>query len=275
VSSLAQRVVTAVVLLAVLLAAIFLLSPQRLALALVAVVLPAGYEWGRLCGLGGTYALVYALLTGAAAFVAGSSAAVASLAEMPSPAVLLCGVAALFWALVATPWVIGRWPARPRSMLLAVGALVLASATAALVLLHARSPWVLLAAMAAVFIADTAAFFAGRRFGRRKLAPAVSPGKTWEGVGGALVAVALYAIVCAHLAAGSGAARPIALWIAAGLVLTAFAIVGDLFESWLKREAGVKDSGRLLPGHGGVLDRIDALLAAMPPAALAAGVLLR
>jgi len=128
--------------------------------------------------------------------------------------------------------------------------------------------------MAIVWIADTAAFFAGRRFGRRKLAPRISPGKSWEGAAGGLAAVALYALLLVPLASrvradaapGAGA---IVLWIGFAVAVAALSIIGDLHESLLKRRAGVKDSGTLLPGHGGVLDRTDALLAAMPPVALA------
>jgi len=152
---------------------------------------------------------------------------------------------------------------------------VLVGAWVALVELQARSPWLVLAAMGVVWIADTAAYFAGRRFGRRKLAPRVSPGKTWEGVYGALFAVALYALALAPLAqragfeGASGTATTLA-FVVVVMLLAAVSVVGDLFESLLKRQAGVKDSGSLLPGHGGVLDRVDALLAAMPFAALAA-----
>jgi phosphatidate cytidylyltransferase len=133
----------------------------------------------------------------------------------------------------------------------------------------------LLAMMAIVWIADTAAYFTGRRFGRRKLAPSISPGKTWEGVYGALAAVAIYALLLLSLAAAAGSTRPLdaiaaAIWVALTLLLTGLSIIGDLFESQLKRQRGVKDSGAILPGHGGVLDRIDALTAAMPPAALIA-----
>jgi phosphatidate cytidylyltransferase len=129
--------------------------------------------------------------------------------------------------------------------------------------------------MAIVWLADTAAYFAGRRFGRRKLAPQISPGKTWEGVYGALVAVAVYALLLLPLARRAGYeggfdARAIVAWIAFAIALGALSIVGDLHESLLKRRAGVKDSGAILPGHGGVLDRTDALLAAMPPVAVAA-----
>jgi phosphatidate cytidylyltransferase len=146
--------------------------------------------------------------------------------------------------------------------------------------LQSRSPGLLLALMAIVWVADTAAYFAGRRFGKRKLAPSISPGKTWEGVYGALIAVALYALALLPFAARagySGALLPAAAtaWVVLVLLLAAVSIVGDLFESQLKRQRGVKDSGKLLPGHGGILDRIDALVAALPPAALIAHYLIR
>ena len=161
-----------------------------------------------------------------------------------------------------------------------IGWLVLIATWMALVELQARSPALLLAFMAVVWIADTAAYFTGRRFGRRKLAPSISPGKTWEGVWGALSATGAYALLLLALAPSAGLREPrsiavAALWLALVLLLTAMSIVGDLFESQLKRQRGVKDSGNLLPGHGGVLDRIDALLAAMPPAALIAHYLVR
>ena len=135
------------------------------------------------------------------------------------------------------------------------------------VVLH-RSPALLLALLAVIWIADSAAYFAGRRFGRRKLAPGISPGKTWEGVGGAFAAVLLYALFLDRVVLPDvPGLRGGAVFLLVTL-MTALGIVGDLFESWMKRQAGVKDSGTLLPGHGGVLDRIDALTAAAPFAAL-------
>ena len=133
--------------------------------------------------------------------------------------------------------------------------------------------------MAIVWIADTAAYFAGRRFGRHKLAPQISPGKTWEGAYGAMFAVVAYALLLLPLASSAQSApavdaASVTLWVLFAIALTALSIVGDLHESLLKRRAGVKDSGALLPGHGGVLDRTDALLAAMPPVALAASAFL-
>ena len=134
--------------------------------------------------------------------------------------------------------------------------------------------------MAIVWIADSAAYFAGRRFGRHKLAPAISPGKTWEGVYGAMFAVGAYALALLPLADKSGYARAlsagaIAVWVALVVLLALLSVSGDLFESLLKRQRGVKDSGNVLPGHGGVLDRIDALTAAMPAAALVAHYVIR
>jgi len=145
---------------------------------------------------------------------------------------------------------------------------VLVPAWLATVLLQGR-PGQLLALMAVVWVADTAAYFAGRRFGRNKLAPGISPGKTWEGVFGALAGVTVYYLLLVRFAPtllGGFGFLPGLILVG---VLAALGVVGDLFESWMKRVAGVKDSGKLLPGHGGVLDRIDALTASLPLAALA------
>ena len=130
--------------------------------------------------------------------------------------------------------------------------------------------------MAVVWIADTAAYFTGRKFGRRKLAPSISPNKSWEGVWGGMAAVALYALLLhsrsrrRRVTAGREAWCTAFAFVLFVVLLGAVSVVGDLYESMLKRQAGVKDSGSLLPGHGGVLDRIDALLSAMPLAAIAA-----
>jgi phosphatidate cytidylyltransferase len=133
----------------------------------------------------------------------------------------------------------------------------------------------LLSALALVWIADTAAYFAGKRWGRTKLAPKISPGKTWAGVGGAMSAVLILALAAALLAPGWPLFStrllqrlPVAIGLFLLCTLVALSIVGDLFESLLKRQVGAKDSGKSLPGHGGVLDRIDALLPVLPAAAL-------
>ena len=113
-----------------------------------------------------------------------------------------------------------------------------------------------------IWVADSAAYFSGKRFGRHKLAPLVSPGKTWEGVAGAALATVLFALLTAYLLAFDR--REVLLFVVLALCTLAFSILGDLIESLFKRRAGVKDSSRLLPGHGGILDRIDSLMAAAP-----------
>lgn len=273
---LATRVATAVVLVPPVLVALFALPPIGWAWGVLAVVLLAALEWGRLAGFGAGARLAYAAALG----VPGAALLVASPPAAPAGwpggiLVVACGLATLFWLAVALPWVVRRWPTRSRAALALAGAVVLLGVWIALVELQTRSPWLVLAAMAIVWIADTAAYFAGRAFGRRKLAPQVSPGKTWEGVWGGLVAVAIYAaalVPFARAAGYEGPAGPLAIvaWITLAVALALLSVLGDLYESWLKRQAGVKDSGTLLPGHGGILDRVDALLAAMPPAALAA-----
>jgi phosphatidate cytidylyltransferase len=133
------------------------------------------------------------------------------------------------------------------------------------------APAQLLLALGLVWIADTAAYLAGRAFGRRKLAPSISPGKTWEGAAGAAGATLIYAIICALPGAPLGAYVQGAGWVAylaVATLLCAVSIAGDLFESAVKRQAGAKDSGALLPGHGGVLDRIDSITSTLPIAAL-------
>ncbi len=122
--------------------------------------------------------------------------------------------------------------------------------------------WILLYLLTLVWIADIGAYFSGRRFGKNKLAPGISPGKTWEGVAGGIVANLLWIFLIYYISDGWG--MSLAWFVAAGLATSAISVVGDLFESILKREAGAKDSSKLLPGHGGVLDRIDSVIAASP-----------
>jgi phosphatidate cytidylyltransferase len=130
--------------------------------------------------------------------------------------------------------------------------------------MSALRPLEVLLVLVLVWIADTAAYFMGRAWGRRKLAPSISPGKSWEGAIGGVGGAAAYAIICANFI--QGIAWP--AFLAAAVLLAMVSIVGDLFESAAKRQAGVKDSGTLLPGHGGILDRIDSATAVLPLAAL-------
>jgi phosphatidate cytidylyltransferase len=275
------RVLTALVLAVAVLAALFLLPPLAWGLLTLAAIVVAAFEWASLAG----YAVRAQWLFVAGVPLIGVNLLFSPLAGFadgwPDGVVAaVCGPAALFWAMVMPPWLRSHWKPRSPLVMAVVGWLVLIAAWVALVELQARSPWLALAAMALVWVADIAAYFAGRAFGRRKLAPAISPGKTWEGVAGALAAVGLYALALVPLARAAGYTREVspaavAAWVALALLLTALAVGGDLFESLLKRQAGVKDSGSLLPGHGGILDRVDALLAALPLATLAALAFLR
>jgi len=257
------RVATAVVLLGGFLAALRWLDARQLALLLAIAVALAGHEWGRLAGLGRPQALLYAILA-AAAFGAAATAWLAA----PRALVPLCAVSALFWLLLVPAWLRRGLGGSGCTALAASGIVVLVPTGLAVLALPAQG---LLLVLGLVWIADTAAYFAGRAFGKRLLAPTISPGKTWEGVAGAVAATLIYAIICAVPGAPFAERVRDAAWIpylAGAVLLCALSIVGDLFESALKRRAGAKDSGRLLPGHGGILDRIDSMTASLPIAAL-------
>ena len=268
------RVLTAAVLLAVLLSALFLL-PRNGWIAFCALLLGiAAWEWGALAGLAPAGRSIYtAFVIGL--FVLPEVLEVSRADGLYVPIWIYCA-AALFWIILVPLWMWRRPQMDGRALLLTAGAIALVPAFAAAVDLRSVRPSLLVAVLATVWISDSAAYFIGRRFGKRKLAPAISPGKTWEGVAGALAAVALYALAWASLSSpaglslGPGRAQlgPVGI-LPVLLGLAVAGMIGDLLESLIKRQAGVKDSGALLPGHGGVLDRIDAPLAMLPLAALA------
>ncbi len=257
-----RRILTAVVLLAVFVPAA-LWAPAWLWEALIAAVIGlAAHEWGRLSAFPASSARLYAGLLAACALALPPLLGT----DWPAFRMGLFVLAAGFWLAVVPLWLTAGWRLAGPAVRAAVGVVLLLPTWAALAYLHACGPGVLFGVVAVVWIADTTAYFAGRRFGRRKLAPAISPGKTWEGVAGALVALAAYTAAFSIL----GDLPAVSLFIVvAGLLY--LSILGDLFESWIKRLSDVKDSGSILPGHGGVLDRIDGLTATLP---VAAGVLI-
>lgn len=268
------RVLTAIALLPVVLGMLFAAPPALWAAFVVAIALLASWEWSRLCGFRpvaqGAFLVLSAAVASAllAAYLGAPGRVFANVAQASFVA------AAYFWVFAVPLWLVLRLRPEPWVTGLA-GMLVVWPFWAALVVLREASPWILLAIAVLVWVADIAAYFAGRRYGRRKLAPAISPGKTWEGVLGALLGVLAYGValdvgthawrgpVAPLFAFGWGAATVFAM-----LVLAALSVLGDLFESWMKRCAGRKDSSGLLPGHGGLLDRIDALTPTLPVAAL-------
>lgn len=266
-----QRILTALIL-APLAVVIILLPPTWLfALIVAAVFLGAQWEWTRLCGLHRVAArAVMPLLTAALMAVLWWQRDTPWLWQ----AVVLAGLA---WWLASLLWLrsytFAASPARENTWLkLLASVAVLVPAWVALAFIHdapERGPWWTLLALCVVWAADIGAYFSGRAFGRRKLAPRISPGKTRAGAWGALVAGMLVAVIGGHLLAVTGAGL---LWMAVlGALTVAAAIIGDLFESLMKRHADIKDSGGIFPGHGGLLDRLDSVFAALP--VFAAGVM--
>ena len=167
-------------------------------------------------------------------------------------------ISTVFWVVLIPFWLMSRKTINNKLVMAMLGLLLLLATWVALNGLQLISPWLLLAVLSTVWLADSAAYFAGKRFGHHKLAPEISPGKTWEGVAGAMLASTSYGLLlCYYL--------HISRWLIVGLwIIVVLSIMGDLFESLLKRQAGKKDSSHLLPGHGGVLDRIDGLISTLP-----------
>jgi phosphatidate cytidylyltransferase len=268
-STLLKRVLTALALLPPVLATLWFGSTLLVGAVFGAAVLLAAHEWAALAGVrrgtGATaaYVAVAAVLVALAVWLRDTALPWALI-------VATCG----WWLLVLVG--LTRFPAGfddthpPRWLKAGAGLLVVPATIAAVVVLHgsADGAWRLLFAFVLVWAADIGAYFTGQALGKHKLAPAVSPGKTWEGVFGGLTwSLAVAGVAGAWLFELQGAAAwaPFLLLCTAVVLLS---IVGDLGESLLKRQAGVKDSGTLLPGHGGMLDRIDSLLAALPALAL-------
>ena len=270
-----QRVITAVVLLALLLPAMFAASALPFALLTLVLISAAGWEWARLNGVS---APLPALASGALlAALCG-----ASLLRLPE-----LGAVGGLWLLGGLAWLLGGalvlrrgpagWPAWPIWLRWLLGMALLWLAWLALAQARTVGINFLLSVMCVVWVADIAAYFSGRAFGRRKLAPTISPGKSWEGVYGGVVGVLLLALGWLWLESQFSLDSPslflllrqrlgLGGLLLAALLLTALSVMGDLFESLVKRAAGVKDSSALLPGHGGVLDRVDALLPVLPAA---------
>ena len=255
-----QRIITALILAPIALGGFFLLSGWAFALFIGAVVTLGAWEWARLAGFQAQPVRV--------AFAAAVAVLLVVLYQLPglAPWVLVLGI---LWWLVATLLVLsfpnshGFWSdSTPIKVL--IGLLILLPAWQGLVLIKQwpLANWLIFAVMILVWGADIGAYFSGRKFGKRKLAPLVSPGKSWEGVYGGLAACLAITVGVGIFRGWSGGEFVFALLGTA--LIVAVSVVGDLTESMFKRQAGIKDSSNLLPGHGGVLDRIDSLTAAIP-----------
>lgn len=265
-----QRIITAALLLAVFLPALVHPSPTFFGALTLVLIAAAGWEWARMQGCTD----VSNLACGAVLALVLSGLMWGGL-DVPWRLVWLTAAAA--WVLLSV-WMLARgvsaWADWPQPLRLGVGLTLIVMAGAALWQARLQGWVFLLSILALVWTADVAAYFGGKRWGRRKLAPAVSPGKTWAGALSGLVGVLLLAsvwLVWESLNPASSLSLYSHLWqlgpmvgVLALVFLTTMAVVGDLVESLVKRSAGFKDSSALLPGHGGVLDRVDALLPVLP-----------
>ncbi|MDB5968962.1 MAG: Phosphatidate cytidylyltransferase [Hydrocarboniphaga sp.] len=269
-----QRVITALVLLPLLLAAVWFLPTAWLYLVFAGAGLLIAWEWSALMQLPSAARCGYVLLTAVLLTMAW---------VFRIHWFWLCVASMMWWCYAAA--LVRTYPASfasraPGTAAMAlIGQLLIAPTILALAVLHSggaitdvhSGPLRLLYMFFLIFAADTGAYFAGRKFGRRKLAPSVSPGKSVEGAIGGLLLCAVWALTCGVAVFFGGVYAPLgrlAAFVALSLLVAAISILGDLSESMFKRAAGVKDSGTILPGHGGILDRTDSLLAAAPLMAL-------
>lgn len=270
-----QRVITAVLLLLVLIPALVHANPTPFYLIALVFIAAAGWEWARMNGLGP----LAAVASGAACALACAAWWATGWLTQPQPG--LWAVAGGVWVL-ASAWIlkagVAAWSLHPRALRLVFGLAALCLTWLAVAQARLIGTNFLLSVLALVWMADIGAYFSGRalggKFSKTKLAASISPGKSWEGVWGGMLGVLLMGLLWRHADAVNGAVVP-SLYTHVGLrgtvfllitcvFMAAMSVVGDLIESLIKRSAGVKDSSALLPGHGGVLDRIDALLPTLP-----------
>ncbi len=277
-----QRVLTAIVLLAILLPALFYKTPVPFGVVALVLMAAGAWEWGRLnaLGQGGSVGLAALCVLGCGLSWYGG------LLDQPLP--LLWAAAGAAWVL-AGAWLLRNgvtgWPRIPQAVRLVGGLLALWLAWLAVAQARVIGVNFLLSVLVLVWVADIFAYFAGRalggRFSKGKLAPSISPGKSWEGVWGGMAGVVALSLAWLALGASGSAAgqslyarlterHGIVVMLLAVVFLAAMSVVGDVVESLIKRSAGVKDSSALLPGHGGVLDRVDALLPTLPLALMLA-----
>lgn len=264
------RIITAVVMLVVLGALLYVAPAAAWAWAVWGIVLVANHEWANLAKLPQPLRIInlLALIGFAGCYQMVLDEHWRHLAQYGS-----LGLSLLFWLAIAPVWMGSKWQIQHPLLMILTGWIAVVPTALALISLRELGPTLLVSTLAVLWISDSMAYFAGKALGRHRLAPDISPGKTWEGVAGALVAVSLYGYSVWNIL-GEASLPSQQQWLhsllsveVCGVAVAILGIEGDLMESWLKRCAGVKDSGHWLPGHGGVLDRVDALLPTVPLAA--------
>jgi phosphatidate cytidylyltransferase len=246
--------------------ALFLLPASLWALLVVVMVMQGALEWSNLAQMKGFRRVSYLVVT-LILILAVLLMNFVFHPHLKNPIqILIYSVTLIFWLVWVPAWFKFGWKINNPWLLSLLGWIILIPTGMAMLDLRAANPapWWLLGVMGLVWVADISAYFAGRKFGKNKLAPRISPGKTWEGVAGAMLGVLAY-VLCVLYVSGMSQNYVLIFFAMTGVM---FSVMGDLFESAIKRLAGVKDSGTLLPGHGGLLDRIDALTSTLPLAAL-------
>lgn len=257
------RIITALVLVAAFIPALFLTSNMAWAIIMLIISLLALFEWAKLINLSQTSAMIYTLICAALGLAVLYMMNANGFHWMLYQSLMAFIIALGFWLFVVPVLLTKFIVVQSKWILLLFGFLLIAPLWLALLSTKLLDPKLLLALLVTIWVADTAAYFAGKNFGKHKLAPSISPGKTWEGVAGALLAVSAFGTILYFCGAVSSLAILPLLWLVAIL-----GVIGDLFESLIKRQMNKKDSGNLLPGHGGILDRIDGLIPSLPIAIL-------
>ena len=261
------RVFTALLLLPLIVIALFFFSPAAWMFFCAAVMALGAWEWKDMAGMHGKVAKIYPILTAILFLICVNYA----------PAYFQYGLllaSLAFWLLFVPCWLRFKWPlVNAGNLNVLTGWALLIPAGLAMIILRGDG-WSLLMIMAIAWIADTFAYFSGKAFGKRKLAPMISPGKSWEGVYGGTLAVISYFMLIPKpfslmpaVSSLQNSKAQLLLWAGFAVIITAVSVMGDLLESLLKRQRGIKDSSHMLPGHGGILDRIDSLLAILPVSA--------
>lgn len=259
------RIITAFVLIAFFVPALFMLGNISWACAMLVFCLLGLYEWGGMIHLSPLQNKIFVSIAGLMGLLGVYFLKNAGFHFFFFKSLLVFALISIFWLFIVPIWFKTKLLIRHKGIMAALGFLLIASLWLALICAKGADPLLLLVLLATIWIADSAAYFAGKNFGKHKLAPTISPGKTWEGVLGAMLAVTLLGAIL-YTSSGLGFHQWLvfpALWVIAGL-----GVMGDLFESLMKRQANLKDSGHLLPGHGGILDRVDGIIPSLPIAIL-------
>lgn len=257
------RIITALVLVAGFIPALFNLPNFYWAIVMLLVTLLALREWASMIGFNKRQIYGYLAISMLTGFFVLARLWNNNLHHFFFQSLFIFSFVALFWTFIVPIWLSKQFKLTNHIAKALLGWLLMLPLWLALICAKIVDPMLVLVLLATIWIADSAAYFAGKNFGKHKLAPTISPKKTWEGVAGALIGVTIFgAILHFSFDVKSLAIFP-ALWI-----ITGFGVIGDLFESLMKRQANIKDSGDLLPGHGGILDRIDGIIPSLPIAIL-------